>query len=463
MNPLGLLLLAACTIGLLAAPRRWAAVPLIVGCCYITTGQGLAIGAFALPVFRVLLVVGLLRIILRGERPAGGFNTADWLMIAWCGWTFVASLFQPSSGPSGPKYMLGIIFTVGGPYFIFRALCHDLEDVKHLLRCVCVLLVPVAAVMLYEKFFYQNLFSVFGRVPEIPLIRDGRIRAQGPFSHPILAGTIGAACLPFVLVIWTRYRAAALLGACACLLMVFASASSGPIMSTMFAGFAVGMWRYRRYCGKLRILAVVTYILLMFVMTRPPYYLISRIDLTGSSTGWHRAYLIQQTFAHFDEWALIGTNRTRHWMPDQGHISETETDITNYYIIFGVWSGFLGMLLVLAMLWRAFKSVGEYVRHPATSQVDAFAMWCLGASLFSHATSSISVSYFGQAPVFFWLAVATIASLRRSLAPQRSISPARGATQSLFAPQVVADGSASTTSPVPVLFPVPSHFSESHK
>jgi hypothetical protein len=102
-------------------------------------------------------------------------------------------------------------------------------------------------------------------------------------------------------------------------------------------------------------------------------------------------------------------------MPDQGAISAAHTDITNYYIAFGVLGGFACMLLVIAMLWRSFKAVGEYVRHPATSSEAAFFVWCVGSSLFSHAATSISVAYFGQSMVFFWLPVATLASLHVTL------------------------------------------------
>jgi len=31
-----------------------------------------------------------------------------------------------------------------------------------------------------------------------------------------------------------------------------------------------------------------------------------KIDLTGSSTGWHRAELIDSALRHFNEWWLVG-------------------------------------------------------------------------------------------------------------------------------------------------------------
>ena len=67
---------------------------------------------------------------------------------------------------------------------------------------------------------------------------------------------------------------------------------------TAIAGMgAVCVWRVRRHTRLLRWAAVVAYILLDIVMTRPAYYIVTRLDVTGSSTGWHRAKLIESAIA----------------------------------------------------------------------------------------------------------------------------------------------------------------------
>jgi hypothetical protein len=38
-------------------------------------------------------------------------------------------------------------------------------------------------------------------------------------------------------------------------------------------------------------------------------------------------------------------------------------------------------------------------------------IWCFGACLFSHAATSISVAYFDQSMLYFWLSVAVISSV----------------------------------------------------
>lgn len=425
MNLLALVLFCVCAAGILLLPRKWAAIPLIVGCCYMTAGEGIDIGSFRLPVFRLLLLVGIIRVVMRGEKLAGGLSTIDKLMLAWGAWTLFASLFQAQVPGSGLKYNAGIVFNVAGIYFMIRSLCRDTREVAEMLGMVGIILLPVALAMVYEQVANRNLFSVFGGVPEVPDFRNGRIRAQGPFNHAILAGTIGATSLPFALALWHRYRIRALIGAAAGGLMILTCASSGPILSALFAFFAVGMWRFRRHCRKLRWAAVAMYLLLMAVMNRPPYFLVAEIDLTGASTGWHRAFLIKQTIAHWSEWVFVGTNHTRHWMPNQGAISDNHTDVTNYYIAFGVVGGLLCMLLVIAMLAVAFKWVGRSVDRltAADRRPEAFAIWCIGASLFSHAMSSFSVAYFGQAQLFFWIPVAVIASLHTDVLRSKPKEP----------------------------------------
>jgi hypothetical protein len=155
------------------------------------------------------------------------------------------------------------------------------------------------------------------------------------------------------------------------------------------------------------------YVGLMLVMTKPPYYLISRIDISGGSTGWHRAFLIEQTFSYLSEWWLFGTDETRHWMPDQGIAMDPHhTDITNYYIGFGVTGGLPAMLVVIWILLVAFRWVGQiHDTRLAEWPSQSFMIWCFGACLFSHAVTSISVAYFDQAMLYFWLSVAVISSI----------------------------------------------------
>ena len=429
MNPIALIVFLICAAVLLIVPRKWAPAALLAGSIYMTLGQGIEIASIRLPVYRMMLLVGLLRVIIRGESLPGGFNLIDKMLIGWGCWNIFASFFHDPER-AGIIFSCGTVFNLTMIYFLVRIWCTDLDEVREIVLFVAFLLVPIAIEMLMEKATGKNLFSVLGGVPENVSMREGKLRAQGPFLHAILAGTVGATCVPLFIGLLSRYRVAAIVGIVAGVVMTFASSSSGPVMSLLFGLGAVMLWRFRAHLRKMRIAAVITYLVLMVTMQQPPYYLISRIDISGGSTGWHRSFLIEQTFNHLSEWWLFGTDLTRHWMPMQGIADDPHhTDITNYYIGFGVAAGLPAMLAIIAILLIAFSWIGKILN--AWGDVDperSFMIFCFGAALFAHAATSISVAYFDQSMLFFWLTVAVISSIYSitRLSPEGALIPLPG-------------------------------------
>jgi hypothetical protein len=288
--------------------------------------------------------------------------------------------------------------------------------------------------MIMETVKGTNLFHVFGGVPSRVLIREGEPRAQGPFRHPILAGTVGATCMPLFLALWKRDRLASMVGVASGWAMVWASASSGPIMSALAGGFAIVMWRFRQFTGLARAAAGIAYLLLPLAINEPAYYILKRINISGGSTGYHRARLIESGIEHLDEWWLFGTDYTSHWMVTGVSFSPNHTDITNYYLAIGVFAGLPALLLLVGMLLIAFRLTGRACRFLSRTCADrSFFAWCLGAGLFAHAATSISVAYFDQSLVFFWMNVALIGSLYSRevvgrMHPRAGVSDSRGAT-----------------------------------
>jgi len=69
------------------------------------------------------------------------------------------------------------------------------------------------------------------------------------------------------------------------------------------------------------------------------------------------------------------------------------------------------MLLFIAILIKGFSLVGQALREKTELPVTyRFMFWALGSSLFAHAATSISVSYFDQSFVFLYLTLAAIGS-----------------------------------------------------
>jgi hypothetical protein len=183
-------------------------------------------------------------------------------------------------------------------------------------------------------------------------------------------------------------------------------------MSAIAALGALWMLRYRQNMRLVRWLAVFGYFSLDLVMKAPAYYLLGRIDITGGSTGYHRAALIESSINHLHEWWLAGTDFTRHWMPSGVSWSPDHADITNHYLHLGVIGGLPLMLLFIAVLAKGFSFVGQTLRQSAALPAESrFMIWALGASLFAHTATFISVSYFDQSFVFIYLTLAAISSV----------------------------------------------------
>lgn len=413
MNGYVIILLLGNSVALFLLPRRWAPIPFLIVALYIARDQVVQLGPFHFSVIRILISAGFLRMFVRGERLEGRINGMDKLILVWSLWMVISSIFHENQS-SALVYRMGLVYDACGVYFLLRIFCQSIEDVVGLCRFTAILLLPVAIEMIYEKRTNVDLFYLLSGSSVDLTIREGHTRAQGPFGHAILAGTIGAVCLPMIVPLWRNYRKTAIIGIGACLAIIITSTSSGPIMSTMAAFAALYMWRFKNLMPFVRWFLLAGYILLDLVMKDPAYFIMARIDFVGGSTGYFRARLIQSAFEHLTEWWLAGTDYTRSWMPTGVTWSKDNTDITNYYLFMGVIGGLPLMLLFMSLLAKGFSFVGQAsdkLSESSPSVQSEYLCWALGASLFAHTITFISVSYFDQSFVFIYLTLAAISSV----------------------------------------------------
>lgn len=347
-------------------------------------------------------------------------------MIFWGVWAIFSGFFHEDVAGAIVN-RLGLAYDGWGLYFLLRIFIQSLDDVVALSKIIMILLVPVAFEMLTEAITGKNSFSVFGGVGPESEVRNGAIRAQGPFAHSILAGTVGAVCLPLSFLFWKKNRVWALVGLAATCLIILSSRSSGPMMTAFSVLIGVGTWKIRTHMRLIRRGALCAFIGLAIVMKAPVYYILARIDLTGSSTGYHRAALIESAIAHLSEWWFSGTDYTRAWMASGVGWSEKHTDITNHYLKMGVIGGLPLTILFSAIVVMGFVQVGKTIRALRNSE-EQFLSWTLGATLFGHAVTMISISYFDQSVVFLYLPLAAIASVAAVTATRR-VQPARSLTE----------------------------------
>jgi hypothetical protein len=413
VNPLGLIFTLVMCILLVVLPRKYALLPIIILVCYMTMGMRIVVGGFNFTMLRIVLPFGWLRLMLRGEMKRLNFNVIDKIFLAWVFVSIVAAtlLWQSLEAFRGE---LGFAYNVLGFYFMFRFLIDDVDDVVRALRMFAVVIVPLAGAMILEKITGRNSFAIFGGVPVLTMVRDGTLRCQGPFAHPILAGTFAATLFAMFIGLYLRgeKRLYAVTAIIASSIIIITSASSGPILTAVLGVGALALWPWRASMRLLRWGMLLGVIGLQIVMKAPVWFLLARVDIVQGSTGYHRAYLIDRAIANFSDWWLVGTKSTWGWADKDAHLF----DVTNAYIANGANGGFLGMVLFIAIIALCFKAVGRTVRlgEKTDSKANLIIFWALGASLFSHAATFLSVTYFDQNFVNWYLLLAMISSVAGS-------------------------------------------------
>ena len=417
VQPVGVLFLIGMVILTLSLSRRNAVIPLLITTCYMPLGQSFLVAGLNFQFFRIVLLAGWCRALSRGEAGHLKLTPIDRLFICWAGATLVmGTLGEPSFGRLINRF--GEVYNAVGVYFLIRCWLRNLEDVMGAIRFMGWMILPLAVSMIVEKFTTRNVFSVFGGVPEHTFVRDGKLRCQGAFRHPIMAGTYAATLLPFFVALWFKSRRdwlPALVGAGSAVVATVAAASSGPLLALVSVCAGFGLWHFRFQMRLFRWGVVLLLLALAAVMNAPIWYIGARIsEFSGGGSGWWRSYVIDQAVGHFGEWWLVGSTYTAHWAPAGIVLSidQNNMDITNNYISEGLGGGILKLGLFLAIIVKCFKTIGRWTRR-ANGVVFAqrIFVWSIGVSLAAHCVSFVSVSYFDQIVVMWYWLLAVISML----------------------------------------------------
>jgi len=413
MTPIAYIFLSILSLLLLFLPLRYAIIPIIISLCYMTLGQNVVILDFHFTCFRIILLIGFLRLIIRSEIYKINLNAIDKALICWVIVSFItATILDPTS--STVINRLGFAYNAIGAFFLFRFFIRDFESINILFKALVIIIVPLATLMIIENHTGKNLFSVFGGVPEFTAIREGRLRCQGSFNHPILAGTFGVSILPFFIALWFQengQKFIAFIGVIAATIITILSASSGPVVAYVFgiAGFMA--WRFRRHMRAIRWTILLGIIGLQLLMKSPVWYITDRLSSVIGGTGWHRAELITQAISHFGDWWLWGTTNTASWMPYKLDIDPNSTDITNQYILECVSGGMFKLILFIIIIVFCFKTIGRTLHSVENEKLSVkITLWAMGVALLVHMVSFFSVAYFDQIIVFFYMLLAMISS-----------------------------------------------------
>ena len=366
VHPVGLVALAVLAIATIWLPRRYALVPMLMMACVVPSSQRIVVFTLDFSFIRIIAMVALARIFVFREYVGFRWVRIDTLFFSV--WAANAVVYTLQWGTTGALVnRMGVGFEALGVYFIGRLVMRDWQDLLEFIKLAALIAVPVALFFLFENQTRYNVFSVFGGVSSVTGIREGRLRCQGPFSHPIIAGVFWASLMPlFVALLWQgkRERLLAGLGVAGGLVIVYCCASSTPVLALAAGVFGATMYVAR---GRMQYfvwggIGVLTILHLM--MQAPVWHLIARISAVGGSTGWHRYHLIDACINHFDEWVFLGVKTTGHW-------GWGLQDVTNQYVFYAVTGGFVTLvlfvwLLVSAYSWRGDSSAASKRRSPSS-------------------------------------------------------------------------------------------------
>ena len=402
-TPMGAAILCLAIILMLVVRRKFLIVPFLTAGVLLPFDINIVVAGFHFPPLRLLLVAGWLRVAFSRDIHVPRMNSLDKAFLLWalCNAIFF-SLLWASMGAVNNR--LGFLWTTLGTYFLVRVLIRDKTEVLRVIRILAILMAIIAPFMLIERFTQHNAFAIVG-APLISAVRDGKIRGEGPFSHSIIAGTMGAMLLPLFIGLWwqgKRYRKVFGLGVASSIGMVIASSSSTPLMTSAAGIFALLLWQFRSYLGMVRWGLVLCIAGLQTAMKSPVWFLIARAGRIIGGSGYHRAMLIDTFVRHFNDWWMIGTMNNPRWGYDMW-------DVDNAYVAAGLGGGLLTFIAFIAVLVYAYKRIGRSRKLAQLSCNDEHLVWAIGASLFANTAAFFGIIYFDQS-ILIWYSLLAMTS-----------------------------------------------------
>jgi hypothetical protein len=419
VHPVGLALLLFLGVAMLFVPRRYTMFVLFICASFIAVAQRVVVGGLDFNFIRLMVLFAWTRILIRQEFQTFRWNRLDYCIIAWN--IVNMSLFPISHGSQFIITKLGGAFDSAGMYFLIRILIKDLTDLKTTIYSISLIAMAVVCVFVIENRTQRNLFAAFGGVPEITQIREGKLRCQGAYAHPILAGCFWAALVPLIgarALAPGMSRIVCICGLISALGIVGMSNSSTSLIGVFAAMIGMAMFPLRRNMRIVRWALVIFLCCLQMVMISPIYTLIARITLSSGNTGAHRSKIIESAIKYFPQWALCGTGNIDHW-------GIFANDITNKYVGEAISGGLLQLTLFITLIVYGFGNIGRLWRIVGAPPSDVLLSWSIGVALFVHVTNFIGIQYFGQNEMLWNFSLATTATLPGITARNRQLVAAQ--------------------------------------
>jgi len=148
---------------------------------------------------------------------------------------------------------------------------------------------------------------------------------------------------------------------------------------------------------------LLTIVALGVVMKVPVWFVIAHANVIASSTGYHRALLVDNFFKHFRDWWLIGTNQTGNW----GYFM---WDHTNQFVAEGEEGGLVTFTCFIAMISQGFSRLGKMRRQVEGDRKQEWFFWSLGAIMVSQIFAFLGVRYWDQMAIWWWAFLAMVSA-----------------------------------------------------
>ena len=410
-------------------PKKRAVIPYLFVSLFIPYSQVVVLGGLHFNVYRIMLPFAWLRA-LTGSRDdvqeKFRLNGIDKFVLLWAITDAICATLQWGNWDAAVN-RFGFLYNVLGIYFVLRLLIRTREDVDRVIKSLAIACVFLAFFMVGEHVTGRNVFSVFGGVPALDEIREGKIRAQAVFAHPIVAGSVGANLLPLFIGLWwqkAKSKTIAAAGVVSALAMVVTASSATPIGALVAAIGALCLWpfRYRMKVFRWGIAAIL--VGLHLVMKAPVWALIQRINIVGGNSGYHRYELVNQSILHFGQWWLVGYQNPSSWGFEMG-------DVSNAYVAAAVEGGVFTLIFFICIFWQGYRNLG-LAREAAERAQDRkleLQIWSFGAALTATLAAYFGITYFDQSSLIWWSLLAMIGAITATaIAPATAPAKAPGET-----------------------------------
>jgi hypothetical protein len=340
--------------------------------------------------YRIILCIMLVPCLLQWlSGSAGRIRIADLSVIlfgCWTGASLIALHGAQALQPAG----IALVETVG-PYLLARSYIRNADDFQSMVKLLFVVIVALLPLALVEALTgWKATLRIFGMLlptyPETMMTpRAGLWRAQGPYEHPILFGTICSTAFAFVFLV-LGYRKSFPVKSSKAGIVAFTAAlslSAGPVLGI---GLQCLLAAWRRLAEAVNPKLVWVATISLFCMIQLAGWIMNRslieiliVKLTFDPMSyWSRNLIWTYAWLSVENHPWLGTGLNRWERPDW-----MDSSIDNFWLYTSVKSGLPALFIMCTSVVLCIIAVGskqglnERQREYRAAYLISIVNWCL--------------------------------------------------------------------------------------